>query len=644
MIAFFSFLFGFFKRLSTYHGGVMLDPIDTLGNIYSVAKLIYDQVQLVKANQQQCNRLVNRIRIIESSVHRLDDITDKAQYQNGLKDLQSLLEESLSLITKFSTSSRWERFVLNTGNYKDDFQDLNKRLKHSILQLTLGLVTKSTLDHETDRETDKADKIAQAADIAFIRENQRMILEANHKELEALQSIHLSQKDKEEVLHLQMQAIESQLKNIIQQKDTQSVHDNSRIPYYELVFEKLIETGSFGKIYLGKWEGRTVAIKYLEGKLTEAQSQEFIREETIMSGLRHPNVTAFYGACLEDGHAGIVMEYMEQSSLEKVIAKKLTPTQQKSISLDIAKGLSYLHNNGVLHRDLKSANILVNAQGTAKLADFGLSKTKDANVKTAQGRSKALAWQGPELFEYKAQYTPASDIYSFGMILWEMLSGKKPFAELEDKKIPKAVQAGKRESLEGFPSMYVELITACWQAEPEKRPTIKEIIAKLETYEPEEKLDAEAYYRRGFGFEKAQKFSEAYLDYKSAAEIGHAKANTSAGLLALAGKGVSSDKSEAHQRFLSAANQNHRRAMRCLAKMLQYGDGVSQDTAQALEWYEKANNLGEAKRKNKVLKPKAVLWLAPEVASISSSSSIVTATLTAPEKVQSGENLKKTGV
>lgn len=609
----------------------MLDSAKALGNIYLVAKLIYDQVQLVKANQQQCNRLVERIRIIESSIHGLDKVKDKEQYKIGLNDLLSLLNESLAILREFSASSRWQRFLLKTGNYKDAFNELNKRLKNSATQLTLGLGAQLVIDRETDRD---ADIKAQAADMAFIKNNQAMILETNCKELEALQGMHLSQKEKEEVLHLQIQSIQSQLVNITESKPKPPIDDKHSIPYYDLVFERLIEEGSFGKIYLGKWEGQTVAIKYLEGQLTDAQSQEFTREVQIMSELTHHNVTTFHGACLEDGHACIVMEYMAQSSLDKVITKKLTPTQQKSISLDIAKGLSYLHNKGVFHRDLKSANILVNEQGIAKLADFGLSKTKDANVKTAQSRSKALAWQGPELFAYKAQYTSASDIYSFGMILWEMLSGgKKPFAELPDNKVVKAVLGGKRESVEGFPPMYAELITACWDPDPSKRPTIKDIIAKLETYEPEQKLDAEDYYRRGFEFEKAQKFSEAYLDYKSAAEMGHVKANTSAGLLALIGKGTPIDKSEAHQRFSTAANQNHARAMRCLAKMLQHGDGVSQDVTQAVGWYEKAGNLDEVKRTNKVLKPKAVLWLAP-----GGSSSAATASLTTQSGIPSDTN------
>jgi tRNA A-37 threonylcarbamoyl transferase component Bud32 len=568
-----------------------LDPTSALQNIYAVASVIYAQVQLVKANKEQCKRLAERVQVIEGAVRGLDKIQDKSQYKQGLNDLLGGLNDALAFMKKFSTSSRWERWILKAGNYRDEFEDLTDRLQKSILQLNLGLAAQQVVN----REVDKAD---QQADTQFIKNNQAEIIELNRMALQDLQGIHLQQQEQQEVMRLQMQAIQSQLRVITEVKVTpkgpiDTVDKKHRIQYYDLVFERLLSSGSFGKIYLGKWEGQTVVIKALEGTLTPKEEQQFVREVEIMSRLRHPNVTSFYGACLEDGHACLVMEYMEQSSLDNLLKEKsLTAEQQKSLALDMAKGLLYLHNQGILHRDLKSGNILVNAAGTAKFTDFGLSKIEAASVRTALERSNALPWQAPECFQFKAEYTAASDVYSFGVVLWELVTGKIP--TLDNSQLRDAATLGERQAIPAnTPEVLLALIKHCWVVDPLKRPDMKNVIQQLEAYQIRPPSPSpEHYYEQGMGFEKQKDFLNAFQAYQKSAEKGYFKAKTNVGNFYLQAnpsipKVVPQDKPKAYQYFLEAANAGHVRGMTNLAMMLEYGDGIPQDTTQALLWYQK---------------------------------------------------------
>jgi serine/threonine protein kinase len=191
-------------------------------------------------------------------------------------------------------------------------------------------------------------------------------------------------------------------------------------------------------------------IKSIEGAFSEDDKAHFIREVQIMSQCRDKHITQFYGASLEPGRACLLMEHMERGSLYQVLEKPVPLPLQKQMALEIARGLQYLHTRGILHRDLKSANVLVNADNHAKLSDFGLSKTRATSVKTAKQKSEAIQWLPPECFTRGGVYTAQSDIYSYGVILWELVTGKRPYAGISDAEIPKRTLQGKRDTLDSI--------------------------------------------------------------------------------------------------------------------------------------------------------------------------------------------------
>jgi len=140
-----------------------------------------------------------------------------------------------------------------------------------------------------------------------------------------------------------------------------------------------------------------------------------------------------------------------------------------------------LHKENILHRDLKSLNVLLDERMRAKLTDFGLSKIKTESTGTSNLSNQpvgTLKWMAPELFMRKAQHTLKSDIYSLGMTLWELVSRKCPFDDaITATTAVKWVQDGQREEIPSdCPSDLAKLITICWNQEPDKRPTADEAV------------------------------------------------------------------------------------------------------------------------------------------------------------------------
>jgi tRNA A-37 threonylcarbamoyl transferase component Bud32 len=190
--------------------------------------------------------------------------------------------------------------------------------------------------------------------------------------------------------------------------------------------------GGFGVVYKGEWQNVPVAIKELHLKnLSKETLDEFKREAEIMAKLRFPNIVNLYGVCLQPNKYSMVMELMPKGSLYNLLhnGQPLPWKIRYSISMDIATGLAYLHSKKILHRDLKSPNVLLDQNLRAKLADFGLAEVRHETMTTstmANQTAGSLPWMAPELFQRKAQYTEAADIYSTGMIFWEITSRKKP--------------------------------------------------------------------------------------------------------------------------------------------------------------------------------------------------------------------------
>ncbi len=256
----------------------------------------------------------------------------------------------------------------------------------------------------------------------------------------------------------------------------------------DLIFGKRLGEGGFGEVCRGDWLGTDVAIKkLLQRKLTAKLEQEFRHEAGVMVQLRHPNVLTLYGIVLVP-EACMVLEFMAKGSLYDVLHSQTPMSWQMryQIGLDAAKGLVYLHGKHILHRDLKSLNVLLDKDYQAKLADFGLSKIKVSSSQTHNaGIAGTTQWIAPELFsEDKPRYTPACDVYSYAMVLWELMSRQVPFHEIGNRSlIPVRVMQGKREAIPpNSPESLKVLLVGCWAQQPEGRPKMKAVVSELKAH------------------------------------------------------------------------------------------------------------------------------------------------------------------
>lgn len=281
----------------------------------------------------------------------------------------------------------------------------------------------------------------------------------------------------------------SAAKDII--KDTK---DLRIIPHTDLTFISELGSGSFGVVYKGKWRGIPVAIKQLKVEnLSDSAMQEFHDEVTVMSKLDFPTIVRFYGVSL-DNVPSLVMEYYPMGSLFDYMHKSghfLSDSNLYSVGINVASGLNYLHEKGILHRDLRSPNVLLSSSGgyeiQALIADFGLAKIRAHSKTMLDVNSKMLGlinWLAPELLLPGNKHTTATDVYMYGTLLWEMVQHEIPFDGINDfNVILSQMKARTIENITDSPycdEFFRKMIWACWDLVPENRPTMKTVLEKMD--------------------------------------------------------------------------------------------------------------------------------------------------------------------
>ncbi len=258
------------------------------------------------------------------------------------------------------------------------------------------------------------------------------------------------------------------------------------ISHNDLNYGKEIGRGGFGIVYYGTWKHSEVAIKkLLMANFSEAALEEFKQEASIMAGLRSQYIIQFFGVCLEPRNWALVMEYCPKGSLYNLLHSQAELDWNMRIQMagDIGSGLAYLHSQSIIHRDLKSLNILVSEGLRAKVTDFGLSKIKNETASSQSGTpAGSLLWMAPELFiERGAKHTEKSDIYSYGVTLWEIASQKLPFSDAPSPHVATVwVAQGQREEIPAnTPALLTKAITWCWEQKKEQRPPAEKVVEML---------------------------------------------------------------------------------------------------------------------------------------------------------------------
>ncbi len=256
----------------------------------------------------------------------------------------------------------------------------------------------------------------------------------------------------------------------------------SLIEYDELEFVGVVGVGGYGVVSKALWAGTLVAVKEIpiDQSIAKGVAESFQRELYSLFRLRHPNVLTLYGLTIRESSLYIVTEWCENGDLFNYLIKTggrpLPPQTAFSIAIDIARGLQFLHAKQYVHRDLKSMNCLLTDNLKCKVGDLGLTST--SGTKTSDRGT--LEWQAPEVMA-GSSCTHASDVYAFGIILWEIFSGEKPFSTMTREEIKREVISGYTLPIPDHINPEVrDLIERCWRTEPIGRPNVQEIADSLE--------------------------------------------------------------------------------------------------------------------------------------------------------------------
>ncbi|CAB4396319.1 unnamed protein product [Rhizophagus irregularis] len=267
------------------------------------------------------------------------------------------------------------------------------------------------------------------------------------------------------------------------------------IPYKELKKPEPLDAGRFGIISKAIWTKtnnyvickKLTNTTYIKNDLLDAFTHELKMHMQLDYSER---IIRCFGISLDPktNEYLLIMQYANGGDLQNYLKnnfKNLTWNDKKKLAFQIADGLNYLHYKNILHRDLHSKNIVIH-ENNAKITDFGISKNQNNQTSAYIGNFGVVAYMGPERLknpESPSPYTKSSDIYSFGVLMWEISSGHPPFEHFDDKwaLAYSIVNNNNREKLvPNTPEKYEELYTKCWSQEPRLRPMINEVLDEFE--------------------------------------------------------------------------------------------------------------------------------------------------------------------
>uniref|UniRef100_G3NUA0 Mitogen-activated protein kinase kinase kinase 12 n=1 Tax=Gasterosteus aculeatus aculeatus TaxID=481459 RepID=G3NUA0_GASAC len=246
------------------------------------------------------------------------------------------------------------------------------------------------------------------------------------------------------------------------------------IPFEEISDLQWVGSGAQGAVFLGKLYGQEVAVKKVRN----------IKETDIkhLRKLKHPNIITFKGICTQAPCYCIIMEYCAQGQLFEVLraGRQIHPSLLMDWAMGIAGGMNYLHLHKIIHRDLKSPNMLITYDDAVKISDFGTSKEL-SDKSTKMSFAGTVAWMAPEVIRNEP-VSEKVDIWSFGVVLWEMLTGEVPYKDVDSSAIIWGVG---NNSLhlpvpDSCPDSFKLLLRQCWNCKPRNRPSFRQILLHLD--------------------------------------------------------------------------------------------------------------------------------------------------------------------
>ncbi|XP_026220325.1 mixed lineage kinase domain-like protein [Anabas testudineus] len=452
--------------------------------ILCISTQIYDLVEKVKANKKRCRRVSDRVKALDNLVRSIKNrgkVEPTADVETALKELSFTLTSAQELIEKYA-SAKWMERILRSSSHGDEFDSVNERLSDAYQVLSVSL------------QVEQGNMLYKVFELGSKEKEQE-----KREDEEQLKKLLLEYiKAKEESLEM----IKSNVEKIMTMLNKPSViiEDIRLIKPDELKYDypkkPFMETTT-SEVYKGEYHGFTVAIKrYREPGITPPREVKsiFDKEVQTMKRFESPNILRMFGICVqnEDGPSPqflIIMEYCEKGSLRQVLDTEfsdLSWTTKARMCLDTAQGLYRLHQTeekSKVHGCINSNKFLVAEGYRVKLGGFELAKTDSSLKRLPKGKeSTSLCYSSPQILEsINHVYSRECEMYSFGIVMWEIATGNKPFKDCSDKDIYQKVCKEKfQEPLpDDCPAPLKDLIDACRAYDSFQRPTAGVLVDKL---------------------------------------------------------------------------------------------------------------------------------------------------------------------
>ncbi|XP_053305489.1 mixed lineage kinase domain-like protein [Spea bombifrons] len=473
--------------------------MEALGNVLQIAETIYSLCEKASSNKQQCSRLQKRIQMLLLTAKQLRKQSDKSEDLNEvLMELELTLRNARCWVAKYSQRAWWRK-VLQANGIREEFDLINDRLKDAAENISLLMVAEQRgnflefFDEKHRKRQNQKDIDDDLKDLKdYLTNEMRPICDKVDHVAEKLEdadaSVNHILKQMEKLTLLSLEGIRTPW-NIAELRVTD-------LKRGELVIEKPTHY-----LYRGEYHKGPVAIKVLKGQLIKDQDfvkKTFQAEIKTMKKFECVNILRLYGICIDNSKSepcySLVMEFCEKGTLRDLLnrEKALSWMRRVHMVLDAARALYRLHQTelkAILHGSLSSSKFLVDGTYCLKLSGFELSKTESSMRKSANAekRKESIEWAyiAPETLENINAYDKRSEVYSLGVVFYEIASGKVPLEGLPapegnldeiHQKLRAEVEAGLPSDC---PAVLCDIIKKSVESDPNNRLTAGVIVDLL---------------------------------------------------------------------------------------------------------------------------------------------------------------------
>ncbi|KAF9903923.1 hypothetical protein EC991_003214 [Linnemannia zychae] len=427
-----------------------------------LALIINEIARAAQSNKVSCMAMNHRIQIANEIIKAAFEqfkSNPKAFVisETAFKQYFQLLERMRDFVFEISKRKTFSK-LFYALRFRDEFDALLRDFDSCVLDLNLGIALRTQAQLETDRNALEEDMV----ELKVFRKELQNGLDTLGGQLVGIRQMIATNRPMDDILAM------------------------VEIDYRQVVSITPSETrkGRTFPVHKRSWLAQEVAEKPLGFFGSQDMLDMLKKEVAILKKLDRCNyITKFMGITNRNNQISIIMEWLPNGDLASTLAKDELDWEQKLfISADIARGLHFLHEVGIIHKTLRAKNILLTRFNQAKITNFRQSRLESAQTRPMSDPFSFVRWLAPEkMTPPEVRYGPECDIYSFGMLLFEIASNRIPFVSFNDRELPeKIVREDLYETVPaGTPQEFGNIMTACWSHDPRLRPTVSQVLLVL---------------------------------------------------------------------------------------------------------------------------------------------------------------------